>query len=355
MANSNLAAAKKAKNDEFYTQRTDIEAELAHYAEHFRGKTVYCNCDDPAESEFWKFFVRVFSSWGLKKLIATHYEPDEQNFSYKLEAEADADGNFNIHQEPVRTPLPCNGDFRSAACIELLKEADIVVTNPPFSLFREYVAQLMEYGKKFIIIGSVNAITYKEFFPLLMGNQVWGGFQFNKTMEFIMPDSYELKGKAYIDEQGRKHGFVPGVCWFTDLDIPKRHEPLDLRGNYYVGNEGKYPKYDNYDAIECSKVDDIPCDYDGVIGVPITFLNKYCPEQFEILGLSQKVGFGLCSTKFYDSYREMRQDGTTTGASGRKMNGNPVMRGKPVRGNYYFDGQNYAYSLYGRIFIQKKT
>lgn len=156
--NSELAAAQKAKKDEFYTQRTDIEAELRHYAEHFRGKVVYCNCDDPVESEFWKFFVRNFQAYGLKKLIATHYEPNDKNFAYKLEMEPDENGQFSLYQEPVKTPLPCNGDFRSAACIELLEEADIVVTNPPFSLFREYVAQLMEYGKEFIIIGNVNAI-----------------------------------------------------------------------------------------------------------------------------------------------------------------------------------------------------
>ena len=286
--NAGLRAASKAKNDEFYTQRVDIENELAHYVDHFRGKTVYCNCDDPVTSEFWRFFVRVFQPWGLKKLIATHYEPDAQNFSYKLELEPGADGQVDMLAEPVKTPLPCNGDFRSAACIELLKEADIVVTNPPFSLFREYVAQLMEYGKKFLIIGNMNAITYKEFFPLLKDNLVWPGVTFNKTMEFIMPDGYRLRGKAYIDADGKKHGFVPGVCWFTNLDIQKRHQPLDLRGNYYHGNEAAYPRYDNYDAIEVSKTADIPSDYDGVMGVPISFFDKYCPEQFEILGVTDR-------------------------------------------------------------------
>lgn len=339
--NANLSEAKKAKNDEFYTQKADIEAELSHYEEHFRGKTVYCNCDDPEYSEFWKFFVRNFKPYGLKKLIATHYEPNALNYSYKLEMEADANGNFDIYKEPVKTPLPCNGDFRSAACVEILKEADIVVMNPPFSLFREYVAQLMQYGKKFIIIGNKNAINYKEFFPFLKNNTVWLGY--SSPRMFMLPDGTLTKRMS-------------GLCrWFTNLDVRKRHVPLSLRGNYYKGNEDKYPKYDNYDAIECGKVNDIPCDYDGVMGVPITFLDSYCPEQFEILGLSQKVGFGLCSTKSYDSYREMRPDGTPTGSSGHKMNGNPVMKGKPVRGNYYFDGQDYAYSLYGRIFIRKKA
>lgn len=282
--NGNLAAAKRAKNDEFYTQRSDIEAELCHYAEHFRGKTVYCNCDDPTWSEFWKFFVRNFKPWGLKKLMATHYEPDAQNFSYKLELEPDADGSFSVQKEPTVTPLPCNGDFRSAACIELLQEADIVVTNPPFSLFREYVAQLMEYGKKFIIIGSMNAITYKEFFPLLKCNQVWPGYTFNKTMLFGIPDTYSAK----VEIDGQRFAKVPAICWYTNLDIPKRHEPLDLRGNYYYGNEEQYPHYDNYDAIEVSKTTDIPCDYDGVMGVPISFLDKYCPEQFEIVGMAKR-------------------------------------------------------------------
>lgn len=268
--NASLIAAKKAKNDEFYTQKADIEAELSHYEEHFRGKTVYCNCDDPEYSEFWKFFVRNFKPYGLKKLIATHYEPNEQSFSYKLEAEADADGNFDIYQEPVKTPLPCNGDFRSAPCVELLKEADIVVTNPPFSLLRPFVAQLMEYGKKFIIIGNMNAITYKEFFPLLKNNQVWIGY---------------THPKRFMQLDGTMKSFG-NIMWFTNLDIRKRHVPLSLRGNYYKGNEDKYPKYDNYDAIECGKVNDIPCDYDGVMGVPITFLDSYCPEQFEIVDIN---------------------------------------------------------------------
>lgn len=272
--NGNLRAAKKAKNDEFYTMKADIEAELCHYEEHFRGKTVYCNCDDPESSEFWKFFVRNFKPWGLKKLVATHYEPNEQNFSYKIEMEAGADGEFSIYQEPVKTPLPCNGDFRSAACVEILKEADIVVTNPPFSLLRPFVAQLMEYGKKFLIIGNMNAIGYKEFFPLLKDNQVWIGYTHPKR--FMQPD-------------GTVKSFG-NIMWFTNLDIRKRHEPLKLLGNYYKGNEDKYPKYDNYDAIECGKVNDIPRDYDGVIGVPITFLDSYCPEQFEILQLCASHG-----------------------------------------------------------------
>ena len=221
-------------------------------------------------------------------MIATHYEPDEKNYAYKLELTEDTNGDGRIDwlDKPTMTPIQCNGDFRSAICIELLKESDIVVTNPPFSLFREYLAQLMEYDKKFLILGNMNAVSYKEVFPLIKENKMWAGFSFNKTMEFIMPDTYELKGKAYIDENGRKHGFVAGISWFTNLEIEKRNDKLDLRGNYY--DPEKYPEYDNYDAIDVSKVKDIPCDYAGMMGVPITFLDKYCPEQFEILGITQR-------------------------------------------------------------------
>lgn len=283
--NKNFSIAKKTKNDEFYTQKSDIEDELLHsdYAPHFRNKVVYLNCDNPEKSEFWKFFINVFDKWGLKKLIATYYNPNNINFSYKLEI-------IKTNIKPVITPLHCDGDFRSAACIEILKKADIIVTNPPFSLFREYVAQLIKYEKKFLIIGNQNAITYKEFFPLIKNGKIWPGYTFNKTFEFIMPDDYEIKGKAFIDENNKKHGFVPGICWFTNLDIQKRHQPLDLKGNKYYGNEYKYPEYVNYDAIECGRIKDIPEDFYGHIGVPITFIDKYCPEQFEIIGTSRQLG-----------------------------------------------------------------
>lgn len=285
MGNSNLTAAKRAKNDEFYTCREDIEVELAHYAESFRGKTVYCNCDDPDSSEFWRFFQRNFNAWGLKRLIATHYEPDAANYSYMIEMNpGDAwDGT------PMRKPIQSNGDFRSAACIELLEQADIVVTNPPFSLFREYVAQLMEYKKKFLIIGNINVITYKEIFPLIKNNQIWPGFnekggtRKGNTLLFGVPDTYE--SKSLVVRDGKRYMQV-SAWWFTNLDHKKRHEPLDLRGVYYKGNEDKYPKYDNYDAIEVSKTADIPCDYYEAMGVPITFLDKYNPEQFELLWLA---------------------------------------------------------------------
>ena len=272
MANKALNNAKRAKKDEFYTRREDIERELTHYAEHFRGKAVYCNCDDPERSEFWQFFVRNFWAYGLKKLMATHYEPDEKNYSYKLELTETETGQLS-YEGAVKTQIPCNGDFRSAACIELLKETDIVVTNPPFSLFREYVAQLMEYGKKFVIIGGLNAVKYKEIFPLLRDNKIWLGY-YSGDMAFKVPAYYEPRPtRFWIDETGQKWRSMGNTCWFTNLDIPKRHQPLDLRGNRF--DAVKYPKYDNYNAIEVSKVEDIPDDYDGLMGVPITFMMKY--------------------------------------------------------------------------------
>ena len=286
MANANLSAAKRAKNDEFYTRLQDIEAELGHYRPHFKDKTVFLNCDDPTWSAFWRHFHKLFDVYGLKKLIATHYEGDG-SASYAMVYAGGDDADVSVGE---RIELVGNGDFRSDECVEFLKESDIVVTNPPFSLFREYVAQLMEYDKKFLIIGNVNAVTYKEIFPLIKNNRIWAGFSFNKTVEFIMPDSYELRGKAYVDANGKKHGFVPGVCWFTNLDVKKRHEDLFLSATYYKKDGSvsqasleRWPQYDNYDAIEVSKTKDIPVDYEGVMGVPITFLDKYNPEQFEII------------------------------------------------------------------------
>lgn len=261
MANANLHKAKNVKNDEFYTQLTDIEKELMHYKEHFKDKVVFCNCDDPKESAFWKYFDGQFNRLGLKRLIATHYEPGKQ--SYLLDRTRIGEESPTIIKN-----LNGDGDFRSEECIELLKQSDIVITNPPFSLFREYIAQLMKYEKKFIIIGNKNAITYKEFFPLLKENKVWIGY--NSVKEFMRPD-------GTIQKFGN-------IGWYSNLDIKKRHEQIDLYERY-KGNEEHYPKYDNYEAIEVSKVIEIPKDYFGVIGVPITFLDKYSPDQFEIIGL----------------------------------------------------------------------
>lgn len=340
--NSNLSKAKSAKNDEFYTQMSDIEKELRHYKEHFKNKIVFCNCDDPEWSNFWRYFELNFDHLGLKKLISTHF--DREKPSYKLELYRDNDGSVKT----LKTPLKQNGDFRSEECVEMLKECDVVVTNPPFSLFREYVGLLMEYGKKFVILGNMNAITYKEIFPLIKDNKIWIGYN-NGSHNFYVPDDYEDK-KYYIDENGRKYVKMGNICWYTNLDIKKRHEPLILYREYH-GHEDEYPHYDNYDAINVDKTKDIPMDYveswgvtneeykllnekewvitrkeikdekellfiipslnnifyhkyhehtngykeeieniltdsifcSGEIGVPISFLNKHNPEQFEIV------------------------------------------------------------------------
>lgn len=314
--NQSLGKARDAKQDEFYTQLSDIENELRHYKDHFKGKTILCNCDDPFESNFFRYFAMNFNFLGLKKLIATCYvsspvmytqlslfDDMEQTFSrpadpnkkpYKVEitevADENGDGAFDL--EDIKHLLKCkknvcqvlngDGDFKSEECVELLKEADIVVTNPPFSLFREYIVQLMEYNKKFIIIGSQNAITYKEIFPLLRDNLMWIGYKFG-DMAFKVPNYYEPREtRFWIDETGQKWRSFGNICWFTNLDIDKRHEELIIFKSF---TSGDYPKYDNYDAINVDKVADIPCDYYGIMGVPITFLDKYNPDQFEIIGL----------------------------------------------------------------------
>lgn len=279
--NSNLHNAKTAKNDEFYTQLTDIEKELKHYKNHFEGKVVYCNCDDVRWSNFFKYFSMNFEHLGLKKLICTAYNENGQGIVY--EYNGDLNGNRIVDDEEIEVKyLEGNGDFRSAECIEILKQADIVVTNPPFSLFREYVAQLMEYGKKFLIIGNGNAVTYKEIFPLIKENKLWLGASkgIGGKFTFIVPETYN--GKFVSEVDGVRLGQVNNACWFTNLDHTKRHTELDLYKKY---NADEYPKYDNYDAID-STTAEIPMDYDGVIGVPITFLDKYCPTQFEIVDIN---------------------------------------------------------------------
>lgn len=310
MANQNLTAAKKAKKDEFYTQLADIENELRHYRDHFRGKTIFCNCDDPYESNFFKYFAMNFNAFGLKKLIATCYDgspvqgtelplnfdgevsDQPKKSAYKVEItevrDVNGDGRTDLadvqyllqNDRNVLSLLKGNGDFRSAECVELLKEADVVVTNPPFSLFREYVAQLLKYGKKFVIVGHQNAITYKEVFPLIKENRMWLGYGFKGgAAHFVSP--YEDKATASDHKEGMIR--VSGVNWFTNLDIKKRHEELVL---YKCYTPEAYPTYDNYEAINVDKTADIPCDYEGVMGVPITFLDKYCPEQFEIVNVN---------------------------------------------------------------------
>lgn len=281
--NNNLHTAKTAKNDEFYTMLTDIEKEMRYYKDFFKGKVVYCNCDDARESNFFKYFSLNFEFLGLKKLITTGYKADGKGVV--LVYEGDKNGNRRVdNEEIVVKELNGDGDFRSEECIEYLKQADVVVTNPPFSLFRQYVKQLMDYNKKFIIIGNQNAITYKEIFPYIKNNQLWLGMSMNGSNRwFVAPDSYEVKENAAgykLDEKGRKMFFVNGVTWFTNIENKRRNEKLDLYKRYSFED---YPKYQNYDAIEVSRVDEIPMDYDGVMGVPITFLYKYNPTQFEII------------------------------------------------------------------------
>ena len=276
--NINLKASRSAKSDEFYTQLSFIENELKHYKHHLQGKTVFCNCDDPEWSNFWKYFQLNFYELRLKKLITTHFE--EEKPSYRMDIVNTDKGDQTGLPDYVITPLKQNGDFRSSECIEILKEADIVITNPPFSLFREYVAQLMEYKKEFIIVGNQNAITYKEILPLIMNNRMWLGYN-SGHFWFRVPDYYEEKKTDFkIDEDGKKWRRMGNICWFTNIDIEKRHEDLILYKNY---DPALYPRYDNYDCIEVSRTADIPCDYYGLMGVPITFMDKYNPEQFEIL------------------------------------------------------------------------
>ena len=311
MAQLGLSAAKSAKKDEFYTQMTDIERELQHYWKHFQGKVVLCNCDDPYESYFFKYFALRFNQLGLKKLICTCYdgspvagtqlslfsldaEGNEKKTAYKVEItevqDINGDGAVDLtdveslikNDHNVLSVLKGNGDFRSQECIELLKQADIVVTNPPFSLFREYVAQLVEYDKKFLIIGNINVVTYKEVFPLIRDNKMWLGPSITSgDRKFNVPEDYPLNAAGCgIDSDGKRYIRVKGVRWFTNLDHNKRHEELDLVCRY---TSEEYPKYDNYNAINIGKTVDIPYDYDGYMGVPITFLDKYNPDQFEII------------------------------------------------------------------------
>lgn len=315
-ANLNLRKASTAKKDEFYTQLSDIESELKYYKKHFKDKVVYCNCDDPRVSNFFHFFSYNFEKLGLKKLIATCYKNQDMdlfsqnNSEQAIYLEYTGDKNGNNIPDPNEIgikKLKGDGDFRSKECIELLKQADIVVTNPPFSLFREYVAQLIEYDKKFVIVGHQNAISYKEIFKLIKENKLWLGYGFKGGAGHFINKHYE----DYATATDRKEGMirVSGVTWFTNLDISKRHEDLILYKNY---SPEEYPKFDHYDAINVDKTSDIPMDYKGAMGVPITFLNKYSPEQFEIIdGLN----------------RYSILDGPTKETQGKylsQVNGNPI-------------------------------
>ena len=305
MANTSLHAAKDAKNDEFYTRLEDINEEMNHYEDKFRGKVVFCNCDDPKWSNFWKYFHLNFEYLGLKKLITTHYEPDDIQ-SYKIEYTGGNDEDF---EDGVITPLTQNGDFRSPECLALLDEADIVVTNPPFSLFREYIQVLVKHNKEFIVIGPKNAITYKEIFPLIRDTKLWLGFGFKAgNAYFIVPDGADVSqyAKGVYDAETNTVKFR-NCTWFTNIDHAKRHETIDTTYSYAKKDKlypDLYPKYTSYDVIEVSKLAEIPMDYNGVMGVPITFMDKFNPDQFEIIGMAEDNGKGL-------SGKDAKWDGTT--------------------------------------------
>lgn len=380
--NADLGTAKTARKDEFYTQLTDIEKEMRYYRKHFAGKTVLCNCDDPFESNFFKYFVLNFNRLGLKKLIATCYTGSpianqqlslfdllgetagERNKPYKAIVttvyDKTGDGGVSMPDiealfksgENTLSELNGDGDFRSPECLALLDEADIVVTNPPFSLFREYVSVLVKYEKKFIIIGNINAITYKEFFPLLKENKVWIGASIHSgDRAFFVPDDYPLDaaGCGIDEETGRKYIRVKGVRWYTNLDIKQRHEEMILVKKYFPE---RYPTYDNYDAINVDATSDIPCDYGGIMGVPITFLDKYNPDQFEIIGIT-KTWFGAAS-KTYGMQTQIDKNGKRSLVS--KLNDGPSLKvpNPPANKTYYeVDGEIYI-QAYARILIRNK-
>ena len=366
-----LAAAKLDKKDEFYTQLTDIEKEMRYYRKHFQGKTVLCNCDDPFESNFFKYFVLNFNRLGLKKLIATCYasspimgsqlqycigKDGQMSFSFGDDPVADenakhpykaivtkvydktGDGGVDMLDvaelfktgENELAELKGDGDFRSEECLELLCEADIVVTNPPFSLFREYVSTLIENNKQFIIIGNVNAITYKEIFPLLKDDKMWIGASIHSgDRAFYVPDDYPMRASGCgIDEDGRRFIRVKGVRWYTNLDMKLRHDELILVKKY---NPEEYPKYENYDAINIDRTADIPYDYSGNMGVPITFLDKYSPDQFEIIGLGiANLGLSIGVQPYKTEHKVYRKEVQKRGAVDGDLymldeNGNPVV------------------------------
>ncbi|MHA1146569.1 MAG: adenine-specific methyltransferase EcoRI family protein [Candidatus Helarchaeota archaeon] len=374
MANTGLIKAKKVKNDEFYTRYQDIQKEVEAYLKYdsdtFRGKIVYCNCDDPYESNFFRYFALNFDRLGLKRLITTSYKPSPiantqlslfgdgktlppqkgrpkvtaNRFIINEVGDFNQDGEFNLEDiaEQLKanknnewTPLKEDGDFRSDECIALLEQSDIVVTNPPFSLFREYVKQLVDYNKRFLIIGNMNAITYKEIFPLIKDTKMWLGPSItNGDREFMVPEYYPLEAaNSRIDENGNRYIRVKGVRWFTNLDHGRRHQPLPLMSmadnrkfnKKIQKNPNSYKKYDNYDAIEVPYTNAIPSDYDGVMGVPISFLDKYNPDQFEILGSDYNIKEGLLPELI-----------------------NPKWNGKIDRG--YIDGKR----MYTRLFIKHK-
>ena len=359
MANKSLNKAKAAKKDEFYTQLEDINNELRHYRDHFRGKTVLCNCDDPRISNFFTYFAYNFEYLGLKKLITTCYKNQNTELfsdnsseqAVYLVYEGDKNGDHIPTADEIGVhPLKGDGDFRSAECIELLKEADIVVTNPPFSLFREYVAQLVKYDKHFLIIGNINSATTKEIFPLIKDKKVWLGASIHSgDRKFWVPNDYELNAAGCgIDKSGRKYIRVKGVRWFTNLDYKERHEDLIIYKKY---TPNEYPKFDNFDAININKTDSIPYDYDGIMGVPITFLDKWNPDQFEILGITKS--WCKISSKIYGEQVQVNKNGVESRVT--KLNDAASMEVSvpPTNSTYYkVDGKTYI-AIYPRILIRK--
>ncbi len=368
--NAGLRNANRAKKDEFYTQLSDIEKELKHYKAQFKNKVVYCNADDPFESNFFKYFASNFNALELKKLIATSYFPSpitggqlplfeieglkpEGKEPFKIEINEVKDNNKDgavdlsdvewllKNDKNIATPLKENGDFRSNESIKILKEADIVVTNPPFSLFREFVRQLEEYNKKFVILGNMNAITYKEIFKLIKENKIWSGYGFNLSLVYKTPYENTLESnRKFVIAKGYnpdKYIKVPAVNWFTNLDIKKRHEDLILYKKY---NEIDYQKYENFNAINIDKVADVPIDYDGNMGVPITFVDKYNPEQFEIIGLGiSNSGREIGVRPYTEEHKKYRKEVQKRGA---------------VDGDLYIIEKGIVKVPYARILIKHK-
>ena len=380
MAREDLTNAKRAKKDEFYTMLDDIALELKHYKPYFKDKVVFCNCDDPYESNFFKYFALNFNSFGLKKLIATCFngspiagdelplvfdmaDEEPKKIAYKVEIsevkDYNGDGAVNLtdvqyliqNDKNVLSLLKGNGDFRSQECIELLKESDIVVTNPPFSLFREFVGMLVKYQKQFLIIGNTNSLACKEIFGLFQKDQIRTGYtNFNVGMFFVVPDSFE---KFHHIENGHKVARVSTSCWYTNLPVARHNEEIDLYKNY---TPEEYPKYDNYDAINVDSYRNIPCDYFGIMGVPITFLDKFNPNQFELLGSTQRGCHELVpDTRKYDDYWECKPNGEKTGSSGSKTNENGNLLRNDGIHNYFVNAEGrQIQSAYSRIFIRRR-
>lgn len=396
MANENLSKAKNAKNDEFYTQYEDIQREINAYLEYnpdvFRGKTVLLPCDDPEWSNFTKFFAQNFENFGLRKLISTSFAHKSKNFKgcyqlslfesespqfdegktqthgkiFTLTRDSDKSGNIDIDDLEWEY-LEGDGDFRSDEVKALRDEADIIITNPPFSLFREFLGWIVEAEKDFVIIGSMNAITYKEVFPLIKENKMWMGATIHSgDREFRVPDSYPLEAAGYrIDDEGNKYIRVKGVRWFTNLEHGRRHQPISLmtmEDNIKFSKHKEvrgvgYQKYDNYDAIEVPYTDAIPSDYDGVMGVPISFLDKYCPEQFEILGITLGNTVDYEMTTIYENAIQHNKNSSTQGGSKVNTRAAILVKNKPEDTVYYTadNADGYLISIYPRILIKKKV